>query len=371
MSAYISELDYYGTADAEFVEIAVAAGTDVSGYTIVHYDGFGTVVDTFSLGVMTGTMGGKDVYVLDDRTAGWDYGDPSGTLWADDALALVDDTGSVLQFVSWQGYTVTAIAGPAAGQTSVNVGTIVDIANGSVQSDDGGSTYFSQSSQNPDVIPACYATGTRIQTLIGPRPVETLRAGDALTIAQGDPVTVRWVYAGATPAEAAATADAVSIPAHAMGPGRPRRPLLVSPQHRVCVGGFGQFATLFSAPHFLPAKALIGLPGVHQVTLPGSSQWHHLACARHHVIAAEGLYSETMLLGPMAVSALPVAAREEVQSLFGHSAGSAPLNGTPALPCLTVGAARQAIFGRRGPGNLSPRRARARHSAFVPAPCLT
>ena len=90
MPGYISEYDHHGGAPGtEFVEVAVPKGTDTSGYTVVIYNSGGFVEATLTLGPVINTMGGMDVYVIDDTTPGWTYIDPV------EAVALVDDVGSL------------------------------------------------------------------------------------------------------------------------------------------------------------------------------------------------------------------------------------------------------------------------------------
>jgi len=169
MAGFISEFRYIGGTSVEFIEIAVPAGTDVSGYSVVIYNSDGTVAHTYSLTTVQSTSGGNDVYVLDSGTAG--YAD----ILNGQAIALIDDTGTVDQFVSFGGSTVTATSGPAAGETSTNVGSVG--FGQSLQSDDGGASYYTQTAPNKGSVP-CYTPGTMIDTPHGPRAVETLCPGD-------------------------------------------------------------------------------------------------------------------------------------------------------------------------------------------------
>ncbi len=70
MPGYISEISYAGNRFSDFVEIALQAGTDPSGYTITFYDGSGgIVVSPFPLVKPTTTEFGNDIHVLDSNTA--------------------------------------------------------------------------------------------------------------------------------------------------------------------------------------------------------------------------------------------------------------------------------------------------------------
>jgi predicted extracellular nuclease len=120
-SVFINEIHYdnASTDVAEAIEIAGPAGTDLSGWSIVLYNGntpdAATVYDT---DVLTGTIpdqaGGYGTKVLSYPSNGIQNG-------GNDAIALVDGGGSVVQFLSYEG-VATASDGPAAGMSSTDIG---------------------------------------------------------------------------------------------------------------------------------------------------------------------------------------------------------------------------------------------------------
>ena len=114
--AWINELHYDNASSDvnEGVEIAGTAGGDLTGWSVALYNG--------SNGSQYGTLVLSGI--IDDEAGG------QGALWfarsgiqngAPDALALIDDEGVVVQFLSYEG-TMTAADGPAAGMTSENIG---------------------------------------------------------------------------------------------------------------------------------------------------------------------------------------------------------------------------------------------------------
>jgi endonuclease I/PKD repeat protein len=113
--AWINEFHYDndGTDTGEFVEVAGPAGTSLAGWTVVGYNGNGgTVYATVALsGTLIDQAGGFGT--ADFAFAGMQNGSPDG-------LALVDDVGQVVQFISYEGL-ITAADGPAAGLVSVDV----------------------------------------------------------------------------------------------------------------------------------------------------------------------------------------------------------------------------------------------------------
>jgi hypothetical protein len=113
-TVFINEVHYdnAGSDVGEAVEIAGPAGTDLTDWSVALYRGAGTVYGTLSL---SGT--------IDNEGSG--YGalsfSPSSLQNGTSGLALVDDGGAVVQFLSYEG-TVTATEGPASGQTSTDIG---------------------------------------------------------------------------------------------------------------------------------------------------------------------------------------------------------------------------------------------------------
>jgi hypothetical protein len=347
MPGYISEFQYFGDSDVEFIEIAVPTGTDVSAYSVVVYNEDGTVHGTFGLGGLQSTNGGNDVYLINDSTPGWLAADTGfqGTLDGNAAIALVDDTSTVLQFTSYatsyEG-SFTATEGPAAGMTSVDAGNAGP--GKSLQSDDGGNSYYVQNTPNAGAIP-CYAPGTMIDTPDGPQAVETLKVGDLVMTLDHGPQPIRWVHSGDQPLEAAEVdAKPVLIAAGALGPGLPAQDLIVSPQHRILVGGHRQLQGRFKTEAFAPAKSLTRLPGIRHMKGKTTITWIHFACDRHEIVTANGCLSESLLLGPMVVKGLTAAERQAVIDIFGPApTPDAALNGPPALECLKVGVARRQL----------------------------
>jgi hypothetical protein len=94
--------------------VAGPAGFNLSGWTVVLYNGTnGTVYDTLTLsGLIPDQQGcmGAVWFDADQIQNG-----------SNDAIALVDPQGQVVEFLGYEG-TMTASEGPAAGLTSVDIG---------------------------------------------------------------------------------------------------------------------------------------------------------------------------------------------------------------------------------------------------------
>ncbi|WP_188443396.1 proprotein convertase P-domain-containing protein, partial [Planktosalinus lacus] len=116
LDVFINEIHYDNAgADAdEAVEIAGPEGTDLTGWSIVLYNGNnGSVYDTENL---TGTFADQNngFGTLNFPISGIQNGSPDG-------IALVDDSNSVIQFLSYEG-AFAAVDGPAVGMMSEDIG---------------------------------------------------------------------------------------------------------------------------------------------------------------------------------------------------------------------------------------------------------
>lgn len=114
----ISEIHYdnTGTDTGEAIEVSGPAGTNLTGWSIVLYNGSGgAVYDTDALtGSIPATCGPRGVVVLSYPSNGIQNGSPDG-------VALVN-AGVVVEFLSYEG-TFTAVGGVANGMTSTDIGT--------------------------------------------------------------------------------------------------------------------------------------------------------------------------------------------------------------------------------------------------------
>ena len=114
-TVFVNELHYdnESTDSGEFVEVAGPAGTDLSGWSIVLYNGNGGgVYDTLPLsGTLADAGAGYGTVAVD--APGIQNGGPDG-------LALVRGT-ELVQFLSYEG-SFTAVGGPADGQASTDIG---------------------------------------------------------------------------------------------------------------------------------------------------------------------------------------------------------------------------------------------------------
>ncbi|MFT4940841.1 MAG: endonuclease I/PKD repeat protein [Paraglaciecola sp.] len=115
-TAWINELHYDNASSdtGESVEIAGTAGLDLSGWQLIAYNGNGGAsYKTISLaGTLANQQNGFGT--LSFAAVGLQNGAPDG-------IALIDATGTVVEFISYEG-TFTATDGAAFGMTSVDIG---------------------------------------------------------------------------------------------------------------------------------------------------------------------------------------------------------------------------------------------------------
>jgi DNA/RNA endonuclease G (NUC1) len=113
-----SEIHYdnFGTDAGEKIEIEGPAGAALTGWSVVLYNGSDNLAyNTRALdGTIPATCGGRGVVVLDYPSNGIQNGGPDG-------LALVDASGKVVEFLSYEG-TMTAADGPAKDMKSTDIG---------------------------------------------------------------------------------------------------------------------------------------------------------------------------------------------------------------------------------------------------------
>ena len=117
MNAFINEFHYDNTGGdvGEFIEIAAPAGFDLTGWSIVLYNGSnGTSYNTLDLSGLSVTDSGNGFGFVSVAATGLQNGSPDG-------MALVDNNGTVVEFLSYEG-TLEALDGPAVGLTSTDVG---------------------------------------------------------------------------------------------------------------------------------------------------------------------------------------------------------------------------------------------------------
>ena len=176
--------------------------------------------------------------------------------------------------------------------------------------------------------PPCFTAGTLIAVPGGTARVERLVPGDLVETLDHGAQVLRWIGQRSV----AGRGDLAPV-RFARGAVGNARPLLVSPQHRMLVGGwaaelfFGQDEVLVAARH------LVGSPGVtrHETE---SVRYVHLLFDRHEIVFAEGAASESFHPGSILLNR-DRALRAEIAAIFpeltGIRAAGAPPLARPEL----------------------------------------
>lgn len=192
--------------------------------------------------------------------------------------------------------------------TNGNTGTFVftyTVATGQ------GNGTWSTSTVTLNVIP-CFVAGTRIQTPSGEVAVEHLRPGDLVQTLDDGPQPLRWIGVR----RVAATGDLapVHLRAGALGD---HRTLMVSPLHRVLIGGphcallFGEDEVLAAARDLVDGRSVTRRQG-------GEVTYAHLMFDRHQIVLSEGLPSESYFPGSQTQALFTPGQVAEISALFPH-----------------------------------------------------
>ena len=166
--------------------------------------------------------------------------------------------------------------------------------------------------------PPCFVAGTLVETPAGPRPVETLRAGDTVLTRDNGVQTVRWAgarYLDLRTGTNLGHLQPIRICKDAFGHGLPDRDVLLSPMHRVVVRDPLVGLLTGDDEVLCPVKQLVNGRSVIQEDLPRVS-YHHLLFDDHQVLCSSGCDSESFYPGHIGLGGFDDATREEVLALF-------------------------------------------------------
>ncbi|MGO4854001.1 Hint domain-containing protein [Phaeovulum sp. W22_SRMD_FR3] len=272
--------------------LAVGGGNNDNTFTF----GDGATID----GAVTGSISGSETWTFGDN---WSFGSSFSLQGGDDTLILGTTNRDSSGTISGGSGNDTLVLHIPRDQEAAFASSAT--AAGWTQNPDGswntqghaltynGATFTSFEAAR--TFP-CFASGTRIDTPDGARPVEDLRAGDLVLTRDCGPLPLIWVGARrVTFTDAGSQQRPIRLPAGALGPDQPCRALIVSPQHHLLVHQA-------DAPQnvLVPAKALVGMWGVQEMRGCKEVTYHALLLDGHHILSAEGAAVESLYPGPMA-----------------------------------------------------------------------
>lgn len=195
---------------------------------------------------------------------------------------------------------------------------------------------------DPAPIVICFANGTIIDTALGPRPVESLLVGDEIKTLDNGHQTVRWIGRRELSSEELLRHPhlrPIRFSAGTMGQNLPWTDLVVSPQHRIRLNDW-RAELLFGHPDVLiPAKAFLSVPGV-EILEDWSGAYFHLLFDRHELVWSNGLLTESLHPGEVALSALEA----EDMEIIARKASRLPANQKTSRPAIRVAEAKALNF---------------------------
>jgi len=174
---------------------------------------------------------------------------------------------------------------PTSGQVTPG-NTVATLFALSVNDSDGSTS----ASTTLTVTAACFLRGTMIANPAGEVPVESLGAGDLVTVVETGVHAVRavaWVGAGAIDAadhDDTETAFPVRVRRHAFADNVPHRDLLVTPEH--CI---------LTEAGLTPVRMLVNGRSIVVDRAISSYGFFHVELERHGILLAEGLATESYL----------------------------------------------------------------------------
>lgn len=162
---------------------------------------------------------------------------------------------------------------------------------------------------------AAYAAGTLIDTPDGPRPVETLATGDAVTTLANGSRPLRWIGRRRVPLLEILAKPGLRPVEFAAGTVGNARPLLVSPGQRMLIDDWRAEVYFGEDRVLVAAQALVDDHTTRLVLPDRGIDYVTLLCDRHEVLLAEGALSESFHPGEAGLAALTASERAEVASV--------------------------------------------------------
>ncbi len=153
-----------------------------------------------------------------------------------------------------------------------------------------------------------------IETPSGLRAVEDLSEGDLVTTLDHGAQPLIWV--GGREVLARGSGRAYRIRAGALGPNTPAHDLLLSAQHRVLLHSPIAQRMTGSQEVLVAVTKLVDLPGIDLAEDLTSIGYHHILCAHHELVKANGSWCETLLPGPQAVEVLGAESLGQIEAIM-------------------------------------------------------
>ncbi len=259
-----------------------------------------------------------------------------------ESVALVNPSTGEYIILNLSGPDPSGIPSLPGFPGTASVGESNAATDSGVEDQNAGSSYtYNSATDSYDyqaVMIMCFATGTMIAVPGGEQPVENLRVGDLVVTKDHGNQPIRYLaVTEVCGPQIAENHLPILIAAGSLGPGTPRRDLVVSAQHRMLLGwpeveGLHDRAEVLS-----PSKGLVHLPGVRIMRGVRRVRYVHLLLDRHEVLLAEGAATESFYPGPTVLRRMRSADRQALlQAVPELRKGVKAVLGEPARQVLSV-----------------------------------
>lgn len=291
--------------------------------------------------ILTGN-GGNDIFAIsggNDTISDFNFG-ATGT--------LADGDGSNNDFVDLSGYydNIAELHADQADDGILNQSNAADYSDntqfgaGSLTLQGASADSSSLTVENTGVV--CFTKGANILTETGYRPIETLEIGDRVLTEDHGFQPIRWI--GKRVVSGGGRLAPILFEKGVLNGAK--RPLLVSPQHRVLVTGYQAELCFSETEVLIPAKFLINGTTVRQKYCDEVT-YIHIMFERHEVVYADGQAAESFYASDTGLDVLSVEAREELFAIFPELRWNSSAQGGTARNCLK---AREAAIFKAGMG---------------------
>lgn len=166
----------------------------------------------------------------------------------------------------------------------------------------------------------CFASGTLIETTLGPVPVENLQIADQVLTYDHGFQPIRWIGSrrlSRAELDAQPRLKPILIRADALGAGYPKQNLIVSPQHRILVSSAVALRMFDCKDVLIPANKLLSLDGIDILQdTPDGVVYVHFLFDAHEIVWSNGAATESLFTGPEALKSVSNEARQEIKDLF-------------------------------------------------------
>lgn len=174
----------------------------------------------------------------------------------------------------------------------------------------------------------CFASGAKIQTAAGDKPVQDLQVGELVMTKDNGLQPIRWI--GSRKVTGQGAFAPIVFDAGAIGN---TRELRLSRQHRVYVEHAMAELYFGSLGILMPACSLVNGINIREQEV-GEVEYFHILFDQHELVKSEGTWTESFFLSAETMSRQEQAVQDEILALFLELANRASAYSETARTCL-------------------------------------